>query len=276
VSPNVSLTPYGKHAEPLCDCPPDAAPVVFHAPCRIVPCKARLALFEHCGLPIIKDSSANKCGVICSSLEIAASMVLDDHELVELKPTYVPAVLDRLRELARLEASRIVAESRLNPSISLPELSVHLSHSIIRATHAAAIALESLSPDRKERLWPLMSEHVPAPLFHKYSTRLAEREFSAFAATGALSGASSFPLLSQSTPCPVGVVGLPWTYQKSLISASLASRMVYREGLAWVDSIPDAALPEVALQYLRQVKIAADLPACWAVTAGVHSMGPPS
>jgi len=220
VSPNVSLTPYGKHAEPLCDCPPDAAPVVFHAPCRIVPCKARLALFEHCGLPIIKDSSANKCGVICSSLEIAASMVLDDHELVELKPTYVPAVLDRLRELARLEASRIVAESRLNPSISLPELSVHLSHSIIRATHAAAIALESLSPDRKERLWPLMSEHVPAPLFHKYSTRLAER--------------------------------LPWTYQKSLISASLASRMVYREGLAWVDSIPDAALPEVALQYLRQ------------------------
>merc|ERR1719201_2255165 len=26
---------------------------------------ARLALFERCGLPIVKDSSANKCGVIC-------------------------------------------------------------------------------------------------------------------------------------------------------------------------------------------------------------------
>ena len=27
--------------------------------------EARQALFEHCALPIVKDSSANKCGVIC-------------------------------------------------------------------------------------------------------------------------------------------------------------------------------------------------------------------
>mmetsp|Transcript_32586 Transcript_32586/g.104013 ORF Transcript_32586/g.104013 Transcript_32586/m.104013 type:complete len:108 (+) Transcript_32586:3884-4207(+) len=52
-------------------------------------------------------------------------------------------------------------------------------------------------------------------------------------------------------PLPLPL-GLPWSYQKSLISASLASRMVYREGLTWVDSIPDSALPDVALQYLRQ------------------------
>ena len=37
--------------------------------------KARAALFEHCGserIAIIKDSSANKCGVICSSMEVRA------------------------------------------------------------------------------------------------------------------------------------------------------------------------------------------------------------
>ena len=31
------------------------------------------------GVMIIKDSSANKCGVICSSYEIIASMLLDEN-----------------------------------------------------------------------------------------------------------------------------------------------------------------------------------------------------
>jgi hypothetical protein len=69
-----------------------------------------------------------------------------------------------------------VAEARLSPGTPLPLLSVHLSKSIIRATAAAAEGLEALPPARKERLWPLMSEHIPEPLFHKYATRLAQRE----------------------------------------------------------------------------------------------------
>ena len=59
------------------------------------------ALFEHCALPIVKDSSANKCGVICSSMEIVAGMLLDDKEFIALKPAYVPGVLAILRSLAR-------------------------------------------------------------------------------------------------------------------------------------------------------------------------------
>ena len=95
--------------------------------------EARQALFEHCALPIVKDSSANKCvvpcstpplspsaflgslgrphhattparcGVICSSMEIVAGMLLDDKEFIALKPEYVPGVLDILRSLARRE-----------------------------------------------------------------------------------------------------------------------------------------------------------------------------
>jgi len=55
------------------------------------------------------------------------------------QPSYVPAVLVRLRELARLEANRIVAESRLNPNTPLPKLSEHLSASILRVTAAASV-----------------------------------------------------------------------------------------------------------------------------------------
>lgn len=203
----------------LPDGTPSAKVIVEGANLFVTP-EARQALFEECGLPIIKDSSANKCGVICSSLEIAASIVLERDEFVALKPAYVPAVVDRLRALARLEASRIMAESRLRPHVPLPKLSEQLSLAILRVTNAAADALESLEPERKERLWPLMREHLPAPLFDAYSTRIAE--------------------------------ALPWEYQKSLIAASLASRLVYREGLSWAESLPSEALPTVCLEYLRQ------------------------
>ena len=36
------------------------------------------------------------------------------------------------------------------------------------------------------------------------------------------------------------------------IAASLASRLVYREGLSWAESLPSEALPTVCLEYLRQ------------------------
>ena len=38
---------------------------------RLSPSQARAALFEATGLPIVKDSSANKCGAICSPAEIS-------------------------------------------------------------------------------------------------------------------------------------------------------------------------------------------------------------
>jgi glutamate dehydrogenase len=54
--------------------------------------EARAALFDHCGLPIVKDSSANKCGVVCSSLEIIASMALSADEFLQIKEKYVSQV----------------------------------------------------------------------------------------------------------------------------------------------------------------------------------------
>ena len=53
---------------------------------------------------IVKDSSANKCGVITSSYEICSSMLLDEAEFMAIKDELVADVLKKLRELAQLEA----------------------------------------------------------------------------------------------------------------------------------------------------------------------------
>ena len=44
---------------------------------------------ERAGLVVIKDSSANKGGVICSSYEVLAGLVLSDEEFIADKPRYV-------------------------------------------------------------------------------------------------------------------------------------------------------------------------------------------
>ena len=80
--------------------------------------QARLNLFKTCGLPVVKDSSANKCGVICSSLEIVSSMVCTADEFVSFKTDYVKQVIDRLRELARLEAALLFREFARDSSVS--------------------------------------------------------------------------------------------------------------------------------------------------------------
>merc|ERR1719482_2628867 len=66
--------------------------------------EARTKLFDEAGVVIVKDSSANKCGVITSSYEICSSMLLDESEFLEIKDELVEDVLARLRELARMEA----------------------------------------------------------------------------------------------------------------------------------------------------------------------------
>lgn len=71
---------------------------------------ARAALSKYC--VIVKDSSANKCGVICSSFEIMASMLLSSSEFLGIKEEFVTQVLDRLRTLARREAQLMFREYR--------------------------------------------------------------------------------------------------------------------------------------------------------------------
>jgi len=181
---------------------------------------ARAGLFGATGVPIVKDSSANKCGVICSSLEIVASMTMSADEFVEIKERYVDEVLERLRSLARQEAAMLFAESARDPSVPHVKISEEISFACLRVSTALASLLDRFDKPNQHRLWPLVREQLPPVLFELYASRLPER--------------------------------IPWEYQKSMIANGLASRLVYREGLAFVKNLPDGALPNFALAYLQQ------------------------
>jgi glutamate dehydrogenase len=60
--------------------------------------EARQALFDEAGVVIVKDSSANKGGVITSSYEICAAMLCTEEEFFDNKTQIVSEVLDKLRK----------------------------------------------------------------------------------------------------------------------------------------------------------------------------------
>lgn len=64
------------------------------------------------GVVIMRDASANKCGVISSSYEILANLMLSDEEFLANKAEYVADVITILNQLAEQEASLILNRHR--------------------------------------------------------------------------------------------------------------------------------------------------------------------
>jgi glutamate dehydrogenase len=60
------------------------------------------------GVVVIRDASANKCGVISSSYEIIANLLLSDDEFLENKADYVNDVIFILNTMAEREARLII------------------------------------------------------------------------------------------------------------------------------------------------------------------------
>jgi glutamate dehydrogenase len=179
------------------------------------------------GAVIVKDSSANKCGVICSSFEIIACMLLSEAEFLAVKERFVGEVLARLRELARLEAELLFAEHRRRPQLSLPEMSTRLSKTMNRASDAVAERIARVTGDDATLAREIVLEHLPPILREVAGARVDER--------------------------------LPSAYRLRIIATHLASRIVYKEGLDYLDPLPDDAIGELAMRYLRQERQTARL-----------------
>ena len=77
--------------------------------------EARQALYKEAGVVIVKDSSANKCGVITSSYEICAAMLLSEDEFFENKSVIVKEILAKLRDIAKMEATLLFREFDFYP-----------------------------------------------------------------------------------------------------------------------------------------------------------------
>ena len=116
-----------------------SSPIIVEGANLFLTPNARKELFK-AGCLIFKDSSANKCGVICSSYEIGASMLLNEKQFLEIKAEFVEQVLVKLRELARSEAELLMAEGRRHPHTPLTELSTELSKVINDAADAIRAA----------------------------------------------------------------------------------------------------------------------------------------
>lgn len=182
---------------------------------------AREKLFEEAGVVICKDSSANKCGVITSSYEICAAMLLDENEFLEHKDQIVKEVLDKLRELARLEAELLFREVDIYGQ-SLPMISQIVSNSINNVTDALTEALNTLPDEERAGLLVLFRAHLPETLANLSFDRVHDR--------------------------------VPVQYVKNAIASSLASKLVYKEGTKFIDALPKKKLAEMALNYIQKEK----------------------
>jgi glutamate dehydrogenase len=203
------LTPDGRPSSPI---------IVEGANLFLTPV-ARAELFK-AGCLIFKDSSANKCGVICSSYEIGASMLLDEQSFLAIKAEFVEQVLEKLRELARAEAELLMAEGRRHPSVPLTELSTTLSKVINDAADAIRASMERWSPADRDLAHQVVREHLPRKLQETVGERLW--------------------------------TGIPQAYLDWMVAKRLASGIVYREGTSFLQGIAPEAVASLSLRYLRK------------------------
>lgn len=182
--------------------------------------EARENLFKHARVMIVKDSSANKCGVVTSSCEIAASMLLSKDEFLEIKKELVDDVLAHLRKIAKAEAELLFNTYKNFPG-ALPHFSERISNAINKVTDALIHRLADVNPDDDlfQELLPLVKENLPQKL--------------------------------QDVAWDRAPAMFPVQYQRNAIASTLASKLVYKEGIHMVEIQPEDKLAERAILYFR-------------------------
>jgi len=110
---------------------PTARLIVEGANSFITP-EARHRLQER-GVVILRDASANKCGVISSSYEIIANLLLSEDEFLAHKQEYVADVVEILNRRAEDEAELIFRRARTSPA---PVLYTEISDKVSREINA--------------------------------------------------------------------------------------------------------------------------------------------
>lgn len=158
---------------------PSAKVIVEGANSFITP-EARIQL-QRCGIIIMRDASANKCGVISSSYEILANLLLSKEEFLDHKEAYVRDVLTILEKRAKDEAELILQRRRTQPTLLCTEISDALSNEI-NANYARLYCFFQSRPELcKERLYRrTILDHLPAlirntPQLRQRINRLPEK-----------------------------------------------------------------------------------------------------
>ncbi|NVN99573.1 MAG: NAD-glutamate dehydrogenase [Geobacteraceae bacterium] len=180
----------------LADGSPSARAVVEGANSFITP-DARVQLQKR-GVIIMRDASANKCGVISSSYEIIANLLLSNDEFLAEKERYVGDVLEILEKRAGDEARLILRRKRELPGCLYTEISDAISTEI------------NANYSRLFRFFQARPELALQPLYKKAIL-------------------SHLPKMLQEEPrFRQRIKRLPQKYLSAILAAEIGSSMVYR------------------------------------------------
>lgn len=186
-------------------------------------------ILQQKGILIIKDSSANKGGVICSSYEVLASLLLEPVEFAAIKDLYVKEVVAILRDKAAQEARLLMREYVAHGhKKSLVSISMEISKQINSLKN---LILEHLiaNPeelDKNEVYRQLILDNCPPVLVKKYAKRI--------------------------------INDLPQAHKLASLASVVASNVVYREGISWIDALSESDRLQVSLLYVNQEQLTAD------------------
>lgn len=189
---------------------PDGKPtskvIVEGANLYITP-KAREKL-EKLGVLLIKDSSANKTGVICSSFEVLCGLALGDDIFLAHRAKLVQEILERLKTCATLEAELLLnTHKQTGDEISL--ISDLISNRINLFTYQILDHLDTitLSNDPNDPLLKCFLDYCLPTLRKEFREALIQQ--------------------------------IPDHHKKAIIASHIASQQVYHKGLSWLPSIVD-------------------------------------
>lgn len=163
---------------------------------------------ERLDVLIIKDSSANKGGVICSSFEVLCGLVLSDEEFLAEKDVLVSEILARVKQCAENEAQLLLTSFQKGEK-PLTELSDLVSTKINLFTYELLDYLDArkLPQDAGDPLIRCFLAYCLPTLRAKYHERL--------------------------------LTEIPEHHKKAIIARHIASQLVYKRGLDWWPSIVD-------------------------------------
>jgi glutamate dehydrogenase len=179
--------------------------------------EARVELQKR-GVVVIRDASANKCGVISSSYEIIANLLMSDEEFLARKEEYVADVLRILEERARGEARLLFARHReAQGRLLFTEISDSLS-SEINGHYSRLFDLFTGRPDlaKKPLFRQVLLAHLPAMV--RSDPKLRRR-----------------------------IAALPFKHQCAMMASEIATRIVYRGG--WGEDLEESVQRYVRAQF---------------------------
>ena len=144
---------------------------------------------QDAGILIVKDASANKCGVITSSYEILSGLMLNEAEFKAEKQELVSEVMAKLKSHAQHEAEWLFSQYNAQPT-HLTELTERLS----RAINSKNVEISAYLDEHPEMITDdLVLAHLPQIFSEKYADRIGE---------------------------------IPQQYKKTIVAVELASRII--------------------------------------------------